>query len=163
MASSNTKTFPTLGQRVLAALVSYQMGHVGVDRILKENYVDSPTSPLWEDKCLEMLRELVNATSLSVLSDDAAKDINTELDSASSQYDTKAEIIKLIELFLTDASTGALTHAAQSYTGSKTGAPGLVIYMASCPDNIAKQFHAELDESGKRFLAEHGIHPIRKQ
>ena len=103
---------------------------------------------------------LVSATHQSITETSGRKRVG---ESTNSEYDTKAEILKLLELFLQESAAGAFTHVAQHYTGSTTGAPGLVIYMASCPDKVAKQLHFELDEGGKRCLEEHGITPVRRQ
>lgn len=155
MTKSSKKSYPTLGQRVLAAVMSYQLGHVGVDHVLKEYYSDGPANSWWEEKGKELQRELVAAIgqSLQETPGRAAEE---------PRYDTKAEMSKLLDLFLAEASTGAFVHVAQHYTGSKT-TPGLVIYMASCPDQIAEQLHTDLDEAGKRLFAKHDIRPVRRQ
>lgn len=42
------KSFPSLGARIAAAIVSYQLGHSGVDRALKE-YAHVTLDPWWEE------------------------------------------------------------------------------------------------------------------
>lgn len=159
MARKMGTSFPTLGQRLLAAIVSYQLGHVGVDRVLRD-YSDGPVESWWEEKGMELARRLVTATHQSITETSRREGVG---ESASSQYDTKAEILKLLELFLQEAAGGAFTHFSQHYTGSTTGAPGLVIYMASCPDKVAEELHFELNQSGQRCLEEHGITPVKRQ
>ena len=120
MARKMEKSFPTLGQRLLAAIVSYQLGHVGVDRVLRD-YPDGPVDSWWEEKGMELARRLVSATHQSITETSGRKRVG---ESTSREYDTKAEILKLLELFLLEAAAGAFTHVAQHYTGSTTGAPG---------------------------------------
>ena len=54
------KSFPSLGSRVAAAIASYNLGHVGVDRVLKE-YAHVKTSEWWEIKAQELAREAMES------------------------------------------------------------------------------------------------------
>jgi len=53
------QSFPSAGRRLAAALISYQIGHTGVDRVLKQ-YGDKKVDPWWEKKAQELLREMNN-------------------------------------------------------------------------------------------------------
>jgi hypothetical protein len=53
------QSFPSAGRRLAAALISYQIGHSGVDRVLKQ-YSDKKVDPWWEKKAQELLREMNN-------------------------------------------------------------------------------------------------------
>ncbi|HEV7521308.1 MAG TPA: hypothetical protein VGP89_09430 [Candidatus Angelobacter sp.] len=50
------KSFPSLGERVAAAIASYNLGHTGVDRVLKQ-YAHVKVSDWWEKKARELQRE----------------------------------------------------------------------------------------------------------
>ncbi len=52
----SSKSFPTLGQRLAAAIISYQLGKMGVDGTLKQ-YVGGNLHPWWEQKALEIYKE----------------------------------------------------------------------------------------------------------
>jgi hypothetical protein len=51
------KPFPTLGQRLAAAIISYQLGRPTVDGTLKQ-YVGGNLDPWWEEKALELYKEV---------------------------------------------------------------------------------------------------------
>jgi hypothetical protein len=50
------KSFPSLGERVAAAIMSYNLGHSGVDRVLKQT-AHVKVSEWWEQKARELQRE----------------------------------------------------------------------------------------------------------
>jgi hypothetical protein len=50
-----SKPFPTLGQRLAAAIISYQLGRPTVDGTLKQ-YVGGNLDPWWEEKALELYK-----------------------------------------------------------------------------------------------------------
>jgi hypothetical protein len=50
------KPFPTLGQRLAAAVISYQLGRPTVDGTLKQ-YVGGHLNEWWENKALEIYKE----------------------------------------------------------------------------------------------------------
>jgi hypothetical protein len=50
------KSFPSIGERVAAAVISYNLGHAGVDRALKQ-YSDIKVSDWWEEKGRQLQRE----------------------------------------------------------------------------------------------------------
>jgi hypothetical protein len=52
------KSFPSLGARIAAAIVSYQLGHAGVDRLLKQ-YADVKLDPWWEKVGRELQEKMV--------------------------------------------------------------------------------------------------------
>jgi hypothetical protein len=52
------KHFPSAGRRLAAALISYQIGHAGVDRVLKQ-HMDKKVNPWWEKKAQELIREMM--------------------------------------------------------------------------------------------------------
>jgi hypothetical protein len=52
-----SKPFPTLGQRLAAAIISYQLGRPTVDGTLKQ-YVGGNLDPWWEEKALELYKEV---------------------------------------------------------------------------------------------------------
>ena len=52
------KSFPSAGRRLAAALISYQIGHAGVDRVLKQ-YGDKKVNPWWEKKAQALIREML--------------------------------------------------------------------------------------------------------
>jgi hypothetical protein len=52
------KPFPTLGQRLAAAIISYQFGRHTVDGTLKQ-YVGSNLHPWWEEKALQIYKEAI--------------------------------------------------------------------------------------------------------
>ena len=54
----SAKPFPTLGQRLAAAIVSYQLGKPSVDAVLKQ-YAGSGVHPWWEGKALEIYKEAI--------------------------------------------------------------------------------------------------------
>ena len=51
------KSFPSAGRRLLAALISYQAGHAGVDRLLKQ-YESIEISPGWDELAMKLLEQL---------------------------------------------------------------------------------------------------------
>jgi len=59
--------FATAGQRLLAALMSYEAGEQGVDRILEQS-LDFPINPLWDELAMKLLdeirRQMVDAANL---------------------------------------------------------------------------------------------------
>jgi len=62
---SKEKSFPSLGARIAAALVSYQLGHAGVDRVLKQ-YANVKIDPWWEDVGRALQQEVVKRTENSL-------------------------------------------------------------------------------------------------
>lgn len=54
----SSKQFPTLGQRLAAAIISYQFGRHTVDGTLKQ-YVASNLHPWLEEKALEIYKEAI--------------------------------------------------------------------------------------------------------
>lgn len=52
------KPFPTQGQRLAAAIISYQLGHPTVDGTLKQ-YVGGNLHSWWEEKALEIYKEAI--------------------------------------------------------------------------------------------------------
>ena len=50
------KPFPTLGQRLAAAMISYQLGRPTVDGTLKQ-YVGGNLDPWWEATALSIYKE----------------------------------------------------------------------------------------------------------
>lgn len=52
------KSFPSAGRRLAAALISYQIGHAGVDRVMKQ-YMNKKLNPWWEKKAQELLKEMM--------------------------------------------------------------------------------------------------------
>lgn len=50
------------GQRLLAALISYQVGHAGVDSILKR-YANVKIKPEWDELAMKLLAEINQATA----------------------------------------------------------------------------------------------------
>jgi len=54
----SAKQFPTLGQRLAAAIISYQLGKPSVDGTLKQ-YVGSNLHPWWEEKALEIYKQAI--------------------------------------------------------------------------------------------------------
>jgi hypothetical protein len=50
------KPFPTLGQRLAAAIISYQLGRPTVDGTLKQ-YAGGNLDPWWEEKALSIYKE----------------------------------------------------------------------------------------------------------
>lgn len=52
------KPFPSLGQRLAAAIISYQLGRPTVDGTLKQ-YVSGNLHPWWEEKALEIYKEAI--------------------------------------------------------------------------------------------------------
>jgi hypothetical protein len=57
MAGSD-KPFPTLGERLAAAIVSYQLGLPTVDKTLRQ-YAAGNVHPWWEEKALEIYKEAI--------------------------------------------------------------------------------------------------------
>lgn len=56
---------PSLGMRLVAALMSYQMGYAGVDRLLaRMEGSGRPVKKKWEDKAMELLRDLMEDTDV---------------------------------------------------------------------------------------------------
>ena len=55
------KSFPSLGSRIAAAVLSYQLGHTGVDRVLKQ-YANVKVDPWWEDVGRALQQEIVKRT-----------------------------------------------------------------------------------------------------
>ena len=53
------KSFPSAGRRLAAALISYQIGHAGVDRVLKQ-YGHAKINPWWEAKAQQLIKEMLN-------------------------------------------------------------------------------------------------------
>jgi hypothetical protein len=51
-----SKPFPTLGQRLAAAISSYQLGRPTVDGTLKQ-YVGGNLDPWWEEKAISIYKE----------------------------------------------------------------------------------------------------------
>jgi hypothetical protein len=51
------KSLPSPGHRVLAALLSYQQGHAGVDRLLKQ-FAQVRIQPAWEVLALRLLLDI---------------------------------------------------------------------------------------------------------
>jgi hypothetical protein len=49
----SSKPFPTLGQRLAAAMISYQLGRPTVDGTLKQ-YVGGNLDPWWEEKAMSI-------------------------------------------------------------------------------------------------------------
>lgn len=58
-------SFPSAGRRLAAALISYQIGHAGVDRVLKQ-YRDKKVNPWWEKKAQELIAEMMRDKKLFV-------------------------------------------------------------------------------------------------
>ncbi len=58
MMDKSDKAFATLGQRLAAAIVSYQLGRPTVDGTLKQ-YASSNVHPWWEEKALEIYKEAI--------------------------------------------------------------------------------------------------------
>ena len=56
------KAFPSLGTRIAAAVVSYQLGHAGVDRALKQ-YANHKVDSWWEDLGRAIQQEIVKKTA----------------------------------------------------------------------------------------------------
>lgn len=56
--------FPSAGRRLAAAMISYQIGNVGVDRVLRQ-YRAKPLDSWCEAKAQEILKEMTER-SLSV-------------------------------------------------------------------------------------------------
>jgi len=54
----SAKQFPTLGQRLAAAIISYQLGKPSVDGTLKQ-YVGSNLHSWWEEKALEIYKQAI--------------------------------------------------------------------------------------------------------
>jgi hypothetical protein len=54
---SKPKSLPTPGTRLLAALFSYQQGHVGVDRMLKQ-FAQARIQPAWEILAMRLLLDI---------------------------------------------------------------------------------------------------------
>lgn len=52
------KPFPTLGQRLAAAILSYQLGRPTVDGTLKQ-YAEGSVHPWWEERALEIYKEAI--------------------------------------------------------------------------------------------------------
>lgn len=59
---AKAKSFPSAGRRLLAALISYQAGHSGVDRILKQ-YAHLKIKPEWNELAMKLLAEINQATA----------------------------------------------------------------------------------------------------
>jgi hypothetical protein len=53
------KSFPSAGRRLAAALISYQIGHAGVDRVLKQQS-DKKINQWWEKRAQELIREMLD-------------------------------------------------------------------------------------------------------
>lgn len=58
---AKARSFPSAGRRLLAALISYQAGHAGVDRILKQ-YAHVKIRPEWDELAMKLLAEINRAT-----------------------------------------------------------------------------------------------------
>lgn len=56
--AKSSQPFPTLGQRLAAAIISYQFGRPTVDGTLKQ-YVGTNLHPWWEEKALEIYKEAI--------------------------------------------------------------------------------------------------------
>lgn len=54
---AKSKSLPTPGHRLLAALLSFQQGHVGVDRMLKQ-FADAKIQPAWEILAMRLLFDI---------------------------------------------------------------------------------------------------------
>jgi hypothetical protein len=52
------KDFPSAGRRLAAALMSYQIGHAGVDRVLRQTRKKN-IDPWWEQKAQELIEEML--------------------------------------------------------------------------------------------------------
>jgi hypothetical protein len=52
----SSRPFPTLGQRLAAAMISYQLGRPTVDGTLKQ-YVGGNLNPWWEEKAMSIYKE----------------------------------------------------------------------------------------------------------
>jgi hypothetical protein len=52
------KDFPSAGRRVAAALISYRIGHAGVDRVLQQ-FREKKIDPWWEQKAQELIDEMI--------------------------------------------------------------------------------------------------------
>ena len=62
------KSFPSLGKRLWAAVLSYHMGYAGVDRVLKEDPDFEPDSS-WNDLGTKLQRLMVNNIHIPVPKD----------------------------------------------------------------------------------------------
>jgi hypothetical protein len=68
----SSKPFPTLGQRLAAAMISYQLGRPTVDGTLKQ-YVGGNLHPWWEEKALELYKEAMRTRDVHPLAPPSAQ------------------------------------------------------------------------------------------
>jgi predicted metal-binding protein len=142
--AQNDHPFKEAGRRLKAALISYQLGKKGVDSTLKS----APENPgegwaeLAEQLIMDMLTQL-----------DAKRRGNGTSQITSNTGDHLLNVIKHVQM----ACLGnEVLHLSNCFTGASRQA-GIVTCFVTCPDEIAKEMHQELDLTVKEVFGKYHL------